>query len=354
MGVFPTSTPRKFLQAKEAVAGLLGGRSSCSFNQCALRNRDSSLSQLFAFLSSHPFQGFPLMLHVARILCLVPPFPAALQQAFHLVKGLDVTLHVMPHPLPNRGEVDWDDARSTIDRLTSNAPGISVHIVENVPKSMSAVLQYVGDSDIDLVVADTPEDRGPVPALAANYSKVLAEQLECPVFIAEHVKDPASIQDILVPTDLSDHAVNAFKHAVALARLYDARVRVLHVVESIPYVALTPTDRLSLGTMPLSEHRGHRRLESFLQEGAATDVSVRSHLAYGDPAEQIVHFADPSEVDLLVLSTHGSGGRSHVSLGQVAERVLGRVTCPLFLCRAFGTSLLSSPPHSTGTGTAPS
>ncbi len=295
------------------------------------------------------------MLHVARILCLVPPFPAVLQQALHLAEGLDVTLHVMPHPLPNRSEVDWDDARSTIDRLTSDASkGISVHIVENVPKSVSAVLQYVGDSNIDLVVADTPKDRGPVPALAVNYSKVLAEQLECPMFITEHMKEPASIQDILVPTDLSDHSVNAFKHAVALACLYDARVRVLHVVESIPYVALTPTDRLSLGTMPLSEHRGRRRLESFLQEGAATDITVRSHLAYGDPAEQIIHFVDSSKFDLLVLSTHGSGDQSHVSLGQVAKRVLGRVTCPLFLCRAFGTFLLSPAPNSTGTGTAPS
>lgn len=293
------------------------------------------------------------MFHAARILCLVPPVPAVLQQAVHLAQALDATLHVMPHPLPEGDAVEGDDLRSMIDRLASEpSRRISVQVVEAVPQSMSAVLQYVDDSNIDLVVADTPSDRGPVPALAAESSTVLVKQLECPVFLAEHATDPASIHDILVPTDFSDHAFRAFKHAVALARLYDATVHVLHVVESLPYVALTPTDRLSLGSMPLSEHRGRSRLRAFLREGTAAEMPVQSHLAYGDPAARIVHFADPSEVDLLVLSSHGSGSRSQVPLGQVAERVLGRVTGPLFLCRAFGASLLSPPSDSAGSGTA--
>lgn len=351
MGVFPTSIPRKFLQAEEAVAGLLGGRSSC-FLINALYGTEIRLSvNCLLPRCLGPCPGFPLMLHAARILCLVPPVPTTLQQSFHLAQGLDAALHVMPHPLPNRDAVDWDDARSTIDRLGSDASRrISVQIVEKVPKSMSAVLQYVSDSDIDLVVTDTPSDQGPVPVLATDTSKVLVEQLDCPVFIAEHATDPASIHDILVPTDLSSHSFSAFKHAVALARLYEATVHVLHVVESIPYVALTPTDRLSLGSMPLSEHRGRSRLRAFLREGTAAEVPIQSHVGYGDPVDRIVRFAAPSEIDLMVLSSHGSGGQSHLPLGQVAKRVLGRVTCPLFLCRAFGVSLLSPPPHSEGTG----
>jgi len=217
---------------------------------------------------------------------------------------------------------------------------------------MSAVLQYVADANIELVVADTSPDQDPVPPLATDVSRVLTEQLACPVFIVEHVEDPSAIHDILVPTDLSNHALRAFKHAVALARLYDASVHVLHVVESLPYVALTPMDRLSLGTTPLSVHRGRRRLQSFLEEGEDGDVHAQAHLAYGDAAEQVAHFADQDEVDLMVLSPHGNGNQSDTPLGQVAERVLSRVTCPLFLLRAFGPSLPARPAGSTS-GTTP-
>ena len=218
------------------------------------------------------------------------------------------------------------------------------HIPEVRPDSMDALRQYVADADIDLVVTDTPPDRQPIPPLAAEATQAPIEQLDCPVFVAGRLGDPAEVNDLLVPTDLSDPAHRAFRHAVFLARLYDAAVHVLHVVESIPYVALTPTDRLSLGPTPLSEHRGRRRLRAFVREGEAADVPVHAHLAYGDPAEQVCRFPTQHNVDLLVLASHGQGPQSAAPLGRVAERVLGRATCPLFLVRADGTSLLPASP----------
>ena len=44
---------------------------------------------------------------------------------------------------------------------------------------------------------------------------------------------------------------------------------------------------------------------------------------------------------LLALASHGGNARSHEVPGDGTERVLGRVTCPVFLCRAFGMFLLA-------------
>lgn len=294
------------------------------------------------------------MLDVAHILCLAPPAPPALRQGMHLARRIGATLHVMPTPLSQQASgsrAARNDLHSLVARLVPNeSEDIPLQMIEDPPGSTSDVLQYVANANVDLVVTDTPPDRGPVPPLATDVSRVLTEQLSCPVFIVEHREDPRTIHDILVPTDLSDHAFRAFTHAVSLARLYDAAVHVLHVVDSLPYVALTPTDRLSLGTTPLSEHRGRRRLRDFLEE--AEDVHVQTHLAYGGVADRVVHFANRGDVDLMVLSSHGNGNQSEVPLGQVAERVLGQVTCPLFLLRAFGPSLLARPSGSTS-GTMP-
>jgi nucleotide-binding universal stress UspA family protein len=254
-------------------------------------------------------------------------------------------LHVVPHPLfaespGGRKELREGWADPTPDATTD----VVLHVPEALPNSMDAVRQYVADTNIDLVITDVPPGRRPVPPLAAEATRALLEQLDCPVFVVGQLGDPSEVHNLLVPTDLSDPARHAFRHAVSLARLYDAAVHVLHVVESIPYVALTPTDRLSLGPNPLAEHRGRRRLQAFLREGEAAEVPVHAHLAYGDAAEQVCRFPTQTEVDLLVLASHGQGNHWAAPLGQVAERVLDRAAYPLFLVRAHGTSLLATSP----------
>ncbi|WP_263785111.1 universal stress protein [Salinibacter grassmerensis] len=278
------------------------------------------------------------MLHAAHILCLGSPTSAVGTQAAHLARRLGATLHIMSPP-------SSDPAATGATRATPASvkeAAIPKRIVETQPSSVAAVLQYACDQDIDLVVADTPRDRGPVPPFATDVSQALTRRLDCPVFVVERQGDPDAIQRLLVPTDLSDCALRAFRYAVALARLYDATIDALHVIESLPYVALTPTDRLSLGATTLSERRGRRRLRAFLQEGEAADVQVQPHITHGDAADQISRFADQADVDLMVLSAHGNDDEVG-PFGPVGTRVLGRVACPLFLLRASGPSLLTPP-----------
>ncbi len=277
------------------------------------------------------------MLHAARILCLGSSTSAVGTQAAHLARHTGATLHVMSPPSDRAATGPTEP-----DPGSEKEAAVPAHVVETHPRSVTAVLQYVGDADIDLVVADTPLDRGPVPPLATDLSQALTRRLDRPVFIVERQDDPDAIQRLLVPTDLSDRALRAFRHAVALARLYDAAIDVLHVIESLPYVALTPTDRLSLGATTLAERRGRRRLRTFLQKGEAAGIQVQPHIAHGAAADQISRFANQGDVDLMVLSAHGhdeEGG----PLGPVGTRVLGRVACPLFLLRASGPSLLAPP-----------
>lgn len=291
------------------------------------------------------------MLHATHILCLASPTSAAVKQATYLARRLNATLHVGPQPLSGTEKATWaEDAGdlwaggASFDVEGENE--ISVRRPEPLPDSPAAVLEYVADAGIDLVVTDTPPDRGPVPPLATSVTQTLLKQLDRPVFVVGQVERPTEIRDILVPIDFSGRALQAFKHAIAFARKYDATVQVLHVVDSLPYVALTPMDRLALGSTPLSERRGRRRIRAFLQKQDTADVSVHAHLAYGDVAEEVIRFVGREESDLLFLASHGSDSPSREPLGEEAERILGRVTCPVFMCPVFGRSLLACPSDS--------
>lgn len=62
-------------------------------------------------------------------------------------------------------------------------------------------------------------------------------------------------------------------------------------------------------------------------------IACRHHLLHGDPATQIVQFAEDEGVDLIVMGTHGRTGLKHLLMGSVAEHVLRHARCPVLVVR---------------------
>jgi quercetin dioxygenase-like cupin family protein len=56
-------------------------------------------------------------------------------------------------------------------------------------------------------------------------------------------------------------------------------------------------------------------------------------LAEGDPAEEILHFADRLRCDLIVMGSHGRTGLGRLLTGSVAEEVLRRAACPVLVVK---------------------
>lgn len=282
------------------------------------------------------------MLHVDQLLCLVSgqsPASAVLRQAVHFVHSLGATLHVMPID----GDVTPDDFRQSWGEYASPSETVEMNVVPSLGKrgrSVGAVRRFVEETGIDLILVDTPGDSGPVPPLADSFVGALMKELDRPIYVVNHVADPKAIRRILVPTDLSDPSLQALKHAIGLTSVYEASIVLLHVIETSPYVALTTMDRLSLRGTTLPEHRARRRLQNFVDATRGADVPVHSHLSFGEPVNQISHFVDREEFDLVVLSSHGTTPSTQ-PFGSVAGRVLGRVNVPVFLVKAFGSSLLT-------------
>jgi nucleotide-binding universal stress UspA family protein len=211
------------------------------------------------------------------------------------------------------------------------------------PTAPEALMRSADAAGVDLVVADTPCDCGPLPILSITPVRTLAEQLSVPLFVAEQEGDPSSFSRILVPLDFSPASVDALRHAGLLASLYGASVDVLHVLERPQYVALNATDLLAMPDARHPERAARRRIDAALDAIEAPGVSVQAHVAHGNAADRIVHFADDRNSDLIVLSSHGSIGQRRQPIGSVAKKVLHRVTCPVFLTRAFGHSLFDAP-----------
>lgn len=293
------------------------------------------------------------MLQANRILCPVNPAAPehpALDQGLLLAEACGAVLYVVPLPAgsalaPDKMQTALAGVvRTALDRRTS-PPDTEIHLLD-APASAASLIQFTADEGIDLVVIDTPPDRGPIPALASEPTHTLVKQLPVPVYVVERSGGQAP-KRILVPTDFSSHALMALEHARALALRFGAQIDLLHVMDRPQYIALNATDLLSLSDATLPERKARRRALHAVDDASMDEVPVTVHIRHGDAADQIGHFAREHDSDLLVLSTHGTISRTHHPLGHVAEKVLRRIARPVFLTRAFGTSLVATRPNSS-------
>lgn len=67
------------------------------------------------------------------------------------------------------------------------------------------------------------------------------------------------------------------------------------------------------------------------------DISVDYKVLKGDPAEEIVDYADKAKTDLIILSTQGKSGIKRWALGNVANKVVRATRKQVLLIRAKGT-----------------
>ncbi len=132
------------------------------------------------------------------------------------------------------------------------------------------------------------------------------------------------IKTILHPTDFSKPSEYALRFALALARDYEARLVLLHVVEPPVYYG-----ELGMAIpLPADFHESlGQRLSRLVP--ADSEVPVETVLVEGNASQQILKVTEEHHCDLIILGTHGRTGLSRVLLGSVAENVIRHSKVPV-------------------------
>jgi nucleotide-binding universal stress UspA family protein len=152
------------------------------------------------------------------------------------------------------------------------------------------------------------------------------------------------IKKILAPTDLSDLSKAGVRYAIDLAATTGAEVNVYHVVSMDEIMSFSremkewsPAD-YPFHPPPLLLERYHAALARFLEEHFSDLlplVEIHKKVEFGMPDKNIIEEAAKEGVDLIVMSTHGRTGLSHVLLGSVTEKVVRHASCPVLSIRPW-------------------
>jgi len=132
------------------------------------------------------------------------------------------------------------------------------------------------------------------------------------------------IRSVLIATDFSRASEKPLGHATAVARLFEARLYLLHVVSSSaagPQATIATTEAAS----------GHaQQLENeLIGSGALADLPYEFLVRQGIVWEEVERVITDKHIDLLIVGTHGRRGLGKLVFGSVAEQIFRHADCPV-------------------------
>jgi len=152
---------------------------------------------------------------------------------------------------------------------------------------------------------------------------------------------------ILIPLDGSILAERAIPHAEQFARIFGARIVLLHVLDVVSHNEnpdhINPLDwqiRKAEAEMYMHGIASGIREHIYEPEMNAGDEVANEHrveyaIREGRTAENIIDFAHSENIDLLVISSHGSGGLSRWGMSSVIQKVIDLIYLPLLIIRSY-------------------
>jgi nucleotide-binding universal stress UspA family protein len=132
------------------------------------------------------------------------------------------------------------------------------------------------------------------------------------------------LKNILFLTDFSEPSSNALPFASMVARSFGAKVTALHVLVPSAYLAKDKTSTVSDDQEDLAKEE-MERIEAQLV-GLPRETIIERGGAVWPTLSRVLK---ESDVDLIVLGTHGHTGLNKALLGSFAEEVFRRTTIPV-------------------------
>jgi nucleotide-binding universal stress UspA family protein len=141
-------------------------------------------------------------------------------------------------------------------------------------------------------------------------------------------------EHILCPLDFSEFSIRAYDYAQSLARHYQARLFVEHVLSPMfsAYPSYVYPDIVHDLHQDLRAH-AERQLQEFVKSRTHDGFPIETSVCEGPVTDSILTFADSHQVDLIVMGTHGRQGFDRLLLGSVTEKILRKARCPVLAVR---------------------
>jgi nucleotide-binding universal stress UspA family protein len=140
--------------------------------------------------------------------------------------------------------------------------------------------------------------------------------------------------NILVPFDLSNQSIRAFKTAMDIAKKYNSKITILTCLEGDAwhhkfYDSRADDELIKKQKKVTLSHIA--KLEALTNKA---DITTKSQILKSTSVvKDITTYAKSRKIDLIVMGSHGRTGMDKLILGSVAYGVTQKASCPVLIIK---------------------
>jgi nucleotide-binding universal stress UspA family protein len=135
---------------------------------------------------------------------------------------------------------------------------------------------------------------------------------------------------ILFATDFSEASNCVSKYAIMLAKQFDAKILVVHVINELefPIHGILPDHYVESHIKEMAA-ASDKMMKEFCSRNFKEFENYESVILTGIPYKKIINIAECEDGTLIVVGTHGRIGLEHVLMGSNAEKIVRMAKCPV-------------------------
>ena len=144
---------------------------------------------------------------------------------------------------------------------------------------------------------------------------------------------------IIFPTDFSTASLASLAWAKRMARVTDSELHVVYTIEEPQIYGILEIEvgQAALPSIDVLTSGAQKRLDAFVSAHLHDEgQTVVTHVLVGNPADEIVRYADEISAAMIVMGAHGYSGFKHLILGSTTESTLRHARCPVLCIKSEG------------------
>ena len=150
------------------------------------------------------------------------------------------------------------------------------------------------------------------------------------------------MKKILIATDGSPAARDALQFGLELGVEHDAEAIFVHVAPGFDVLPVQAFGVRSAMPHRLTDHDRAPLVEA-LKMASGYGVPAATELLVGNPADEIVAYADSKDVDMIVIGSRGHGAIASALLGSVSHAVLHEARRPVLVVPGVAVRAKAAP-----------
>ena len=190
-----------------------------------------------------------------------------------------------------------------------------VTLINAVGEPAETICRTAEEIDARAILMSTHGEGGNLDEPAGHVTLHVLQDPPCPVYVLRSALDAGTqvhrlrhLRRIVVPLDGNFESVRSVEEASTLASRSNARLLMLHIVDTRPETERAPASPVFLDypRYELEAWQDEFVRSSFAISGKPEDANMVVALRVGDPGEEIVRYAADSDCDLLIASWKGT------------------------------------------------